>query len=154
MNRGRGRRARAAASIGGAGGHDPVAGLAGDGGDAVEIGVVVEYAQVARRYRGEWQVGLTFANPSTVCAFQLRVQLLDRDGARVTPLFASDRYLTVLPGTSREIVLATRATPDRPQLVLSGWNVPRTSVPVRWRRGRQPAHRSSLGHGSLAASPR
>src|SRR5581483_1189040 len=35
-----------AGSVGRAGGDDPFAGLAGDGGDAVEVGVVVEHAQV------------------------------------------------------------------------------------------------------------
>jgi mannosylglycoprotein endo-beta-mannosidase len=86
-----------------------------------------------RRRGGEWQVELTLTNPSPVCAFQVRLQVLDRDGARLTPFFASDNYLTVLPNTSRVITLATRAAGRRPQVSLSGWNVTRTKVPVRWR---------------------
>jgi Exo-beta-D-glucosaminidase Ig-fold domain len=76
---------------------------------------------------------LTLTNPSPVCAFQVRLQLLDRDETRLTPFFATDNYLTVLPNTSRVITLATRADGARPQVVLSGWNVARTEVPVRWK---------------------
>ena len=86
-----------------------------------------------RPRRGEWQVDLTLTNPSPVCAFQVRLQLLDRDKTRLTPFFATDNYLTVLPNTSRVITLATRADGARPQVVLSGWNVARTEVPVRWK---------------------
>ena len=46
-----------------------------------------------------------------------RLQVLDRDGARVTPFYASDNYLTVLPGQSRLITVAT----------------PAAAIPVRWR---------------------
>jgi mannosylglycoprotein endo-beta-mannosidase len=86
-----------------------------------------------RRPGGEWQLELTLSNPSPVCAFQVRLQLLDCDDKRLTPFFASDNYLTVLPGTSRVITLATRATGPRPHVYLSGWNVAGTTVPVRWR---------------------
>ena len=82
-----------------------------------------------RRRRGEWQLELTLTNPSPVCAFQVRLQFLDRDDNRVTPFFASDNYLTVLPGTSRVIKLATRAAGRRPHVFLSGWNVAGTKVP-------------------------
>jgi mannosylglycoprotein endo-beta-mannosidase len=81
---------------------------------------------------GEWNVDLTLTNPGSVCAFQVRLQLLDRGGARLTPFYAADNYLTVLPGQSRVIGLSTRATDRRPRLVLSGWNVAATEVPVRW----------------------
>jgi mannosylglycoprotein endo-beta-mannosidase len=86
-----------------------------------------------RRHRGEWRVDLILANPSPVCAFQVRLQVLGRDGTRLTPFFASDNYLTVLPGRSRAIALATRAVGRRPQVVLAGWNVAPTNVEVRWR---------------------
>ena len=85
-----------------------------------------------QRRGGEWHVDLTLRNPGSVCAFQVRLQLLDRGGARLTPFYAADNYLTVLPGQSRVIGLSTRATDRRPRLVLSGWNVAATEVPVRW----------------------
>jgi mannosylglycoprotein endo-beta-mannosidase len=86
-----------------------------------------------RRGRREWHVELTLTNRSSVCAFQVRLQALDRDGSRLTPFLASDNYLTVLPGTSRVITLKTRAEGPRPDVFLSGWNVAGTKVPVRWR---------------------
>ena len=86
-----------------------------------------------RRRPGEWWVDLALANPSPVCAFQVRLQVLGRDGTRLTPFSASDNYLTVLPGRSRAIALATRAAGRRPQVVLAGWNVAPTNVEVRWR---------------------
>jgi mannosylglycoprotein endo-beta-mannosidase len=90
-----------------------------------------------RRRRGEWQVELTLSNPSTnpspVCAFQLRLQLLNRDGSRLTPFFASDNYLTVLPGTSRVITLWTRAGGPPAGRFPLRMDVAGTKVPVRWR---------------------
>lgn len=85
-----------------------------------------------RRSRDQWQLDLTLTNRSPVCAYQVRLQLLDRDGERLTPFFASDNYLTILPDASRAITLAMRAARRRPRLVLSGWNVPATNVPLRW----------------------
>jgi Exo-beta-D-glucosaminidase Ig-fold domain len=86
-----------------------------------------------RRWRGEWQMHLKLTNRSPVCAFQVRLQVLDRDGARVTPFYAFDNYLTVLPGHSRLITVATRAARRPPRIKLPGWNVAATEIPVRWR---------------------
>jgi mannosylglycoprotein endo-beta-mannosidase len=86
-----------------------------------------------QRSEDDWQLDLTLTNPSRICAFQVRLQLLDRNGQRLTPFFPSDNYLTVLPGGSRTINLATRITGREPRLLISGWNVRTTAVPVLWR---------------------
>jgi hypothetical protein len=86
-----------------------------------------------RHRDGEWQVDLTLTNSSPVFAFQVRLQFLDRDGGRLTPFFATDNYLTVAPGQSRKIALATRAREgaDRPRVVISGWNLDPSPVEAR-----------------------
>ena len=66
--------------------------------------VTLEASGRGRREAGESVIDLQLSNPADVCAFAVRIQVLDPNtGQRVLPVFASDNYLTLLPGASRSV---------------------------------------------------
>lgn len=82
-------------------------------------------AHATRTGRGaEDSVEITLRNHGDVIAFQIRVQLLDtRTGERITPVFLTDNYLTLLPGESRTVrAHFRRAGRRRAEIRISGWN--------------------------------
>ena len=64
--------------------------------------VTLEASGHGRREAGESVIDLQLSNPADVCAFAVRIQVLEPDtGQRVLPVFASDNYFALLPGSSR-----------------------------------------------------
>ncbi|MEU6709788.1 glycoside hydrolase family 2 protein [Streptomyces wuyuanensis] len=98
---------------------------------------VSAHAEARRRDEGETIVDLTLRNRGDVIAFQVRIQLLTGHAdERLTPLFLTDNYLTLLPGETRTVQARFRE-PDRKRtrLRITGWNtVLKDSghIPIRW----------------------
>ncbi|HTI04566.1 MAG TPA: beta galactosidase jelly roll domain-containing protein, partial [Gemmatimonadales bacterium] len=80
-----------------------------------------------RAGRGEARV--TLRNPSRSVAFFLRLQVTGKGGQEALPVLWEDNYMSLLPGETR-VLTAGYAVRDlggaSPQVVVSGWNVPRT----------------------------
>lgn len=78
----------------------------------------------ATRTGGHDSAEITLRNRGDVIAFQVRIQLIEAGkGKRLTPLFLTDNYFTLLPGESRTIQAQFRQTGHkRPQFLISGWN--------------------------------
>ncbi|WP_373299295.1 glycoside hydrolase family 2 protein [Streptomyces phaeofaciens] len=76
------------------------------------------------RRGGEDSVEIVLRNRGDVIAFQVRIQLVDAgDGKRVTPLFLTDNYLTLLPGETRTVQAHfRRAGRAERHVLISGWN--------------------------------
>ncbi len=52
------------------------------------------------------------------------------DGQRVLPAFASDGYLSLVPGESRTVEIEAPTAKGALQVGLEGWNVERAVLPV------------------------
>lgn len=82
--------------------------------------------------RGE--VRLTLFNPSRVVALFLQLELTrGEDGSEVAPALWEDNDVSLLPGETRTLAVGYRLADlggRQPAVRLSGWNVPRTRVPL------------------------
>jgi hypothetical protein len=96
----------------------------------------------SRHTDGTRTVELSIANPTDTIAFFNRIRVLDAATHEpVQPVFATDGYLSVLPGTSASVALDFRyAGADDPKVTVEGWNAsgavpgsPDNAVPIRWR---------------------
>ena len=89
---------------------------------------VAEVKATARFAPGEGRVTLT--NPSKSVAFFVRLQVTGRDGEETLPVLWDDNYVSLLPDETRVITVKYRARDmhGAPQVVVQGWNVPRTTV--------------------------
>jgi exo-1,4-beta-D-glucosaminidase len=80
---------------------------------------------------GTGEARVTLRNPTRSIAFFIRLQVVGRGDEEALPVLWEDNYLTLLPGETRTVT-ATYRTRDlggaRPQLIVSGWNVPRSVV--------------------------
>jgi hypothetical protein len=81
------------------------------------------------------RLALRVANPDSVVAFWIRLQLLlPETRQRVLPTFYEDNYFTLMPGEERsiriEIPSGVPESAGRPELWLEGWNVARSRVDV------------------------
>jgi len=63
-------------------------------------------------------------------AFFVRLQVTGRDGEETLPVLWDDNYVSLLPDETRVITVKYRARDmhGAPQVVVQGWNVPRTTV--------------------------
>ncbi len=62
-------------------------------------------------------------NTGKSLAFQVRLLLTDgEDGPELLPVFWDDNYIALLPGESRELVVAAPRAPARPVVRAYGWN--------------------------------
>jgi len=99
--------------------------------DLTELGklpTVTLTAQVSRAdVDGRSQVTVTLNNPTKNVALMAHLQLRrKRSGERVLPVFASDNYVSLVPGETRTIVLDAEQTNLRGEdalVVVDGWNV-------------------------------
>jgi hypothetical protein len=84
-------------------------------------------AQVARTdVAGKTTVTVTLTNTTTHIALMTHLQLRRASGERVLPAFASDNYLSLAPGESREVTIEADTKLLRREaalVVLDGWNV-------------------------------
>jgi exo-1,4-beta-D-glucosaminidase len=81
--------------------------------------------------RGTGQARVTLKNPGRSIAFFIRMQITGRGDEEVLPVFWEDNYISLLPGETRTIS-ATYHVRDLggspPRMVLTGWNVRRTTA--------------------------
>ena len=94
---------------------------------------VLDCSPVMRAGRGATRVEVELTNRSDAVA--LATQLILRDAAtraRVLPAYASDNFVSLLPGEARRITIEAPASEGaRPMLVeLKGWNVRAALIPV------------------------
>ncbi|MCP4384408.1 MAG: hypothetical protein GY798_23860 [Hyphomicrobiales bacterium] len=74
-------------------------------------------------------VHLNAENRGDIIAFFVRLQVVTSSGDRVLPVFASDNYLSLLPGEAQDVSLGLRTNNTRSTaLWLSGWNVESRTV--------------------------
>ncbi len=91
--------------------------------------------QTTVREVGKGKIELKITNPAGgTVAFFNRVALVDsKTKKRILPVFFSDNYVSVVPGSQKTIVI--EYTPDAqaaaPLVHISGWNVEETFIPVR-----------------------
>ena len=80
------------------------------------------------------QVRVDLANNSPTVAFFLQLELKrGENGPEVAPVLWEDNDFSLMPGETRSTVVSYRVADlggAEPALRLSGWNVPRTSVPL------------------------
>jgi exo-1,4-beta-D-glucosaminidase len=80
------------------------------------------------------QVRVDLANTSPTVAFFLQLELRrGENGPEVAPSLWDDNDFSLMPGETRSIAVSYRVVDlagAEPALRLSGWNVPRTSVPL------------------------
>jgi len=73
------------------------------------------------------------ANPSKSVALMTHLFLRNAaDGARVLPAFASDNYVSLLPGEKKTIAIrcAAKDVPKAMEVAIDGWNVAPASLPL------------------------
>ncbi|MFD0792750.1 glycoside hydrolase family 2 TIM barrel-domain containing protein [Mucilaginibacter litoreus] len=88
---------------------------------------------VSARYSGIRKVEVVLSNPSkSPVAFFNRLALVSADThERILPAFATDNYLSVMPGETRKVVMDYQKNiSGRPQIQIYGWNVPERFINI------------------------
>ncbi|MBB6253055.1 glycosyl hydrolase 2 galactose-binding domain-containing protein [Nitrospirillum iridis] len=91
----------------------------------------VTVTTTAERAGDEIKVHVTLTNTGTGAALMNKLTLQNADGSRLLPAYASDNYISLLPGDRRELTIAYPAAlaQGRPKVALRGWNTqPATAV--------------------------
>jgi exo-1,4-beta-D-glucosaminidase len=71
-------------------------------------------------------------NPSKELAFQVEVAAQDGHGDDITQVLWSDNYVELMPGESLTLSGADpERLPERSSVVVSGWNIPQTTLPLK-----------------------
>jgi len=90
--------------------------------------------QTSARQISVGKVEVTLTNPANApVAFFNRLSLVDvQSNKRLLPVFYSDNYVSILPGTQRVIVIDydTKQYPIIPSLSISGWNLKEEIKPI------------------------
>ncbi len=68
-------------------------------------------------------VSVTLHNDGDALALAAKITVLDRDGARVLPIYYDDNYLTLMPGEERKVNIRCPMGPACARVALRGWNV-------------------------------
>jgi len=73
---------------------------------------------------------VTLTNPGKTVAFFVRLQVVGSDGNEALPVLWSDNYVSLLPGETRTVTAsyASAAIHGAPRVIVSGWNVARSTV--------------------------
>jgi len=82
----------------------------------------------------EGKVKLTIFNPQeSPVAFFNRVALIDKKtGKRILPAFYDDNYVSILPGTTKTILVDYHAEPGQKlEATILGWNVDKQKITVQ-----------------------
>jgi exo-1,4-beta-D-glucosaminidase len=81
------------------------------------------------------EVAVLLSNPSDALAFFVELRVIDGEGSSILPVLWDDNYVSILPGESRELTARFPTVGDvtGATLVLEGWNVPATEVPLATR---------------------
>lgn len=79
-------------------------------------------------------VGLELANTSETIAFNIRLQVLDKNnGDRILPVFFTDNYVSVLPNNEEKLVINFEFEQPKdttPVLSLAGWNTETKKIAI------------------------
>ena len=91
-------------------------------------------ARISARRAADNRIEVSIQNPEgNPLAFFLRVALIDAvTGKRMLPVFYSDNYVSVVPGTTESVILeaGTGRIPRDARITVSGWNVPEQTVSI------------------------
>ncbi|WP_199902587.1 LamG-like jellyroll fold domain-containing protein [Azospirillum sp. B4] len=84
----------------------------------------VTVATTAERVGDEVKVHVTLTNTGTGASLMNKLTLQNADGSRLLPAYASDNYVSLLPGDRREVTIAYPAglAQGQPKVALRGWN--------------------------------
>ena len=86
---------------------------------------------VLQRERGAARVEVELTNHGEGVALAAQVVLRDAaTGARVLPAYASDNYVSLVPGERRRLTIEVPGAAREMAVELKGWNVRRALVPV------------------------
>ncbi len=89
---------------------------------------------VTARTDGDGRVRVKLVNPGGgPVAFFCRVALVDPEtGQRILPVFYSDNYISVLPGSQKEVTVEVPSAVNLKDLMIrvGGWNVKQRDVPI------------------------
>jgi hypothetical protein len=66
---------------------------------------------------------VTLTNPSAIVALMTHLVLRDAAGQRVLPAYASENYVSLLPGETRTLMIESPNLPAAAQLTADGWNI-------------------------------
>ena len=80
---------------------------------------------------GASRVDLELRNPSRSVALMIKPTLRSADGQRVLPAFASDGYVSLLPGETRRLHIEAPTAAGPLQVSLEGWNNQPLTLPVQ-----------------------
>jgi hypothetical protein len=83
---------------------------------------------------GAPRVRVQLHNGSTSLALMIRPTLRTAEGQRVLPAFATDGYVSLVPGESRRLDIEAPTATGALQVSLEGWNVERAVLPVEYAR--------------------
>jgi exo-1,4-beta-D-glucosaminidase len=81
---------------------------------------------------GTGHARVTLKNPGKSIAFFLRLQVTGRGGEEALPVLWEDNYISLLPGETRTLVASYSARDlggAPPKVVVTGWNIHRTTAP-------------------------
>jgi Exo-beta-D-glucosaminidase Ig-fold domain/Glycosyl hydrolases family 2/Glycosyl hydrolases family 2, sugar binding domain/Glycosyl hydrolases family 2, TIM barrel domain len=73
----------------------------------------------------------TLTNRGSGIALMVHLQMREANGERVLPVYYDDNYVSLLPG---EVRVVRMEAAEGTSVAADGWNVARTSVPIRWGR--------------------
>ncbi|MDE1149873.1 MAG: beta galactosidase jelly roll domain-containing protein [Azospirillaceae bacterium] len=92
----------------------------------------VTIAATTEKAGEEVRVRVTLANTGGVPALMGKLTLLNADGTRLLPAYASDNYISLMPGEQRQVTIAypAAAAHGQPQVALRGWNIQPATAPV------------------------
>ena len=76
------------------------------------------------------RVAVTLTNPSASVALMTHLVLRDAAGQRVLPAYASENYVSLLPGETRTLTIESPILPAASQLTVDGWNLAPLKIPV------------------------
>ena len=76
------------------------------------------------------RVEVTLTNPATRVALMTHVVLRDAAGQRVLPAYASENYVSLLPGETRTLTIEAPHLPAGAQLTADGWNIAPLKIAV------------------------
>ena len=76
------------------------------------------------------RVEVTLTNPSASVALMTHLVLRDAAGQRVLPAYASENYVSLLPGETRTLTIESPNLPATPQLTADGWNLAPLNIAV------------------------
>jgi hypothetical protein len=79
---------------------------------------------------GETHIEVTLRDEGSAPALNVKMTLLDAQGARVLPAYYGDNYISLLPGETREVEISCSASCKPAQIALRGWNVRQTETGI------------------------